>query len=95
MIGAGAVVTNPITRVRGEKLQSDQGFWGGYFLSGGNLVATATRSCPVVAGAFLGSAVGHFLVNRHGEEEKGFLSKAKASLQLVPIRHGLAARVVM
>ena len=49
----------------------------------------------VVAGAFLGSAVGHFLVNRHGEEEKGFLSKAKASLQLVPIRHGLAARVVM
>ena len=49
----------------------------------------------VVAGAFLGSAVGHFLVNRHGEEEKGVLSKAKASLQLVPIRHGLAARIAM
>jgi hypothetical protein len=46
----------------------------------------------VLAGAFLGSAVGHFIVNRHGEKEKGVLSKAH--LQLVPIRHGLAARIV-
>jgi PAP2 superfamily len=46
----------------------------------------------VLAGAFLGSAVGHFIVNRHGEKEKGVLSKA--DLQLVPIRHGLAARIV-
>jgi len=45
----------------------------------------------VLAGAFLGSAVGHFIVNRHGEKEKGVLSKA--DLQLVPIRHGLAARI--
>jgi hypothetical protein len=46
----------------------------------------------VLAGAFLGSAVGHFIVNRHGEKEKGVLSKA--NLQLVPIRHRLAARLV-
>ncbi len=45
----------------------------------------------VLAGAFLGSAVGHFIVNRNGEKEKGVLSKA--DLQLVPIRHGLAARL--
>jgi hypothetical protein len=45
----------------------------------------------VLAGAFLGSAVGHFIVNRHGEKEKGVLSKA--DLQLIPIRHGLAARI--
>jgi hypothetical protein len=45
----------------------------------------------VVAGAFLGSAVGHFLVHRHGEQEKGVLSKA--SLEIVPIRHGLAAQI--
>lgn len=45
----------------------------------------------VVAGAFVGSAVGHFLVHRHGEEEKGVLSKA--TLDIVPIRHGLAARI--
>jgi hypothetical protein len=51
--GAGPVVTFPGTRIRGEKLQSDQGFWGGYFLSGGTLMASATRSFPVFAGAFL------------------------------------------
>ena len=32
---------------------SGSGFWGGYFLSGGTLMASATRSFPVVAGAFL------------------------------------------
>lgn len=45
----------------------------------------------VVAGAFLGTAIGHFIVHRHGEEEKGVLSKA--TLEIVPIRHGLAARI--
>jgi membrane-associated phospholipid phosphatase len=45
----------------------------------------------VLAGAFLGSAVGHFIVNRHGEKEKGVLSKAE--FQIVPIRGGLAARI--
>jgi PAP2 superfamily len=45
----------------------------------------------VVAGAFLGTAVGHFLVHRHGEQEKGVLSKA--TLEIVPIRHGLAAQI--
>lgn len=45
----------------------------------------------VVAGAFVGSAVGHFLVHRHGEEEKGVLSKA--TLEIIPIRNGLAAQI--
>jgi hypothetical protein len=52
-LGAGPVITFPLTRVRGEKLQSDAGFWGGYFLPGGTLMASATRSFPVVAGVFL------------------------------------------
>jgi hypothetical protein len=52
-LGAGPVITFPRTRIRGEKLQSDQGFWGGYFLSGGSLMASATRSFPVLAGVFL------------------------------------------
>jgi hypothetical protein len=51
--GAGPIVTFPRTRIRGEDLQPDQGFWGGYFLSGGSLMASATRSFPVLAGAFL------------------------------------------
>lgn len=46
----------------------------------------------VVAGAFLGTAVGRFLVRRHGEEKSGVLSKAE--FEVVPIRNGLAARVV-
>ena len=52
-LGAGPVITFPRTRVRGEKLQSDQGFWGGYFLSGGHVMASATRSFPVAVGVFL------------------------------------------
>ena len=47
----------------------------------------------VVAGAFLGTAVGRFLVRRHGEEKAGVLSKA--SLDIVPIPHGLAARIAI
>jgi hypothetical protein len=47
----------------------------------------------VVAGAFLGTTVGRFLVRRHGDEKAGVLSKA--DLEIVPIRHGLAARLRM
>ena len=52
--GAGPVVTFPKNQVRGERLESGQrGFWGGYFLSGANVMASATRRFPVVAGVFL------------------------------------------
>jgi hypothetical protein len=51
--GAGPVVTFPRNRVRGQILESGRGFWGGYFLSGGHLMASATRSFPLVAGLFL------------------------------------------
>jgi PAP2 superfamily len=47
----------------------------------------------VVAGAFLGTTVGRFLVRRHGDEKAGVLSKA--DLEIIPIRHGLAARLRM
>jgi hypothetical protein len=52
-LGAGPIVAFPSTRIRGEKLAPDQGFWGGYFLSGGNLMASATRSFPVFEEVFL------------------------------------------
>jgi hypothetical protein len=52
-VGAGPVITFPRTRIRGEKVEPGSGFWGGYFLSGGNLMASATRSFPVLAGIFL------------------------------------------
>ena len=52
-VGAGPVVTYPISRVRGRKLQSGRGFLGGYFLSGGTLMASATRRFPLSAGFFL------------------------------------------
>ena len=45
----------------------------------------------VVAGALIGSSIGHFIVNRHGEQGKGVLSKA--SYDIVPIRNGLAAKI--
>ncbi len=47
----------------------------------------------VVAGAFLGTTVGRFLVKRHGDEKAGVLSKAE--FEIIPIRHGLAARLKM
>jgi hypothetical protein len=47
--------------------------------------------CGVVAGAFLGSAIGHFLVHRHGEQENGVFSKT--TLEMAPINHRLAARI--
>ena len=52
-VGAGPVVAFPRTQIRGEKLESGRGFWGGYFLSGGTLMASATRGFPLVAGTFL------------------------------------------
>jgi hypothetical protein len=52
-VGAGPVVTFPINRVRGEKLRRGRGFWGGYFLSGANVMASATRRFPLLAGVFL------------------------------------------
>jgi hypothetical protein len=52
-LGAGPVITYPINRVRGQKLPSGRGFLGGYFLSGGTLLASATRRFPLTAGFFL------------------------------------------
>jgi hypothetical protein len=51
-IGAGPVITFPINRVRDRRLSGDRGFWGGYFLSGANLMASATRQFPVAEGVF-------------------------------------------
>lgn len=47
----------------------------------------------VVAGAFLGTTIGRFIVRRHGDEKAGVLSKAE--FEIIPIRHGLAARLRM
>jgi len=52
-LGAGPVITYPVTRVRGEALEDSRGFLGGYFLSGGHLMASATRRFPVGEGFFL------------------------------------------
>jgi hypothetical protein len=52
-VGAGPVITYPVTRVRGEALEDGRGFLGGYFLSGGHLMASATRRFPVGEGFFL------------------------------------------
>ncbi|HUR95603.1 MAG TPA: hypothetical protein VMY76_13520 [Gemmatimonadales bacterium] len=52
-LGAGPVVTYPIIRVRGQALENGRGFLGGYFLSGGNLMASATRQFLIAAGVFL------------------------------------------
>lgn len=42
-VGAGPVVAFPITTVRGQRLDSDRGFLGGYFLAGGNVMASLTQ----------------------------------------------------
>ena len=47
----------------------------------------------VVAGAFLGTTIGRFIVKHHGDEKAGVLSKAE--FEIIPIRHGLAARLKM
>jgi hypothetical protein len=51
-LGAGPVITFPINRVRGQRLGGERGFWGGYFLSGANVMASATRQFPLSAGLF-------------------------------------------
>jgi len=52
-IGAGPVITFPINRVRGQALGGDRGFLGGYFLSGGHVMASATRRFPLAGGMFV------------------------------------------
>jgi hypothetical protein len=53
-LGAGPVVTFPKNEIRGERLESGRrGFWGGYLLSGANVMASATRRFPVLDGVFL------------------------------------------
>jgi len=52
-IGAGPVITFPVNRVRNQKLDSGRGFLGGYFLSGGHLMASVTRLLPVAEHFFL------------------------------------------
>ena len=51
--GAGPVITFPVTRVRGRENGGGRGFWGGYFLSGGAVMASATRRIPLARGFFL------------------------------------------
>jgi hypothetical protein len=52
-VGAGPVVTFPINRVRGRALERGRGFFGGYFLSGANVMASATRHVPLPLGFLL------------------------------------------
>jgi hypothetical protein len=52
-IGARPVVTFPVIRVRGQKIESGRGFLGGYFLSGATVVGSVTRRFPLVSGFFL------------------------------------------
>jgi hypothetical protein len=49
-VGAGPVVTFPVNRVRGRALERGRGFFGGYFLSGANVMASATRHVPLPLG---------------------------------------------
>lgn len=48
--GAGPVIAFPIIKVRGQRLPSDRGFWDGYYLAGGHLMVSVTRSFPLGAG---------------------------------------------
>lgn len=52
-VGAGPVVTFPVNRVRDQRLEEGRGFWGGYFLSGGHLMASLTRRVPLTGRLFL------------------------------------------
>ncbi len=52
-LGAGPVITFPLNRVRDERLEEERGFWGGYFLSGAHLMASATRRVPISGRLFL------------------------------------------
>lgn len=48
-LGAGPVITFPISTVRGKKYEHDNGV-DGYHLSGGSLIAMATREFPLIEG---------------------------------------------
>jgi hypothetical protein len=48
-VGAGPVITYPISTIRGKRFDH-QGGWDGYFLSGGALLGTVSREFPIVAG---------------------------------------------
>lgn len=52
-VGGGPVITFPLNRVRGLEHARGQGVFGGYFLSGATVMASATRHLPLFAGAFL------------------------------------------
>jgi hypothetical protein len=52
-LGAGPVVTFPVSRIRNQGLEEGRGFWGGYFLSGGHLMASATRRVRLTGQLFL------------------------------------------
>jgi hypothetical protein len=52
-MGAGPIVTFPVNRVRGRALERGRGFFGGYFLSGANVMASATRQVPLPLGFLL------------------------------------------
>lgn len=52
-VGAGPVVTYPISRVRGRELEHGDGVLAGYHLSGGALVGGLTRRFPLASGFFL------------------------------------------
>lgn len=51
-LGAGPVVAFPVNRIRDQRLEEGRGFWG-YFLSGGNLMASVTRRVPLTSQLFL------------------------------------------
>jgi hypothetical protein len=50
--GAGPVITYPINTIRGRRLDHEGG-WDGYHLSGGTMVAMATREVPLWRRLFL------------------------------------------
>jgi hypothetical protein len=51
-VGAGPVITYPISTVRGKKFEHDNG-WNGYHLSGGSVIGMLTREFPIVGGLVL------------------------------------------
>jgi hypothetical protein len=51
-IGAGPVITYPISRVRGKRYDHDNG-WNGYHLSGASAMAMITREFPLTGGLVL------------------------------------------
>jgi hypothetical protein len=52
-LGAGPVVAFPRTRIRDQRLEEGRGFWDGYFLSVGHLMASAMRRFPIAGRLFL------------------------------------------